>query len=105
MGCVVVLLLAGILSTTLFRPTPVLVVLGLGAAYAVLMLIAMRIGEVGAAIGRVGSDRRATTPSAAPTAEPAAAPREPFFGDQGVVLIGIVILVTLGVWVESWFRR
>ena len=61
----VVLLLAGILCTMLFGPMPVLVVLGLGAAYAVLMLIAMGIGEVGAAIGRIHFGPRPKTPSAA----------------------------------------
>jgi hypothetical protein len=65
----VVLLLAGILSTMLFGPTPVLVVLGLGAAYAVLMLIAIEIGELGAAVRRIRFGRQTKTPSAASIAD------------------------------------
>ena len=61
----VVLLLAGTFCTMLFGPMHVLVVLGLGAAYAALMLLATGIGKLGAAVRRIHFGRKPKTPSAA----------------------------------------
>jgi len=96
MGFVVVLLLAGILCTMLFGPMPVLVVLGLGAAYAVLMLIAMGIVRLIAAIWAV------------PMAIVRHVRQLDEADDRPVkwrILIKVALIGGLIIWAMNWFLR
>jgi hypothetical protein len=90
MGCVV-LLLVGILCTMLFGPTAVLVISGLGVAYAVLMALAAGIGNVGAAVRSLRLPQRVKLRT--------------YFHEAGGDLIKVVQLGSLTTWALNWFLR
>lgn len=105
-GCAAMLILAAILCTMLFGPIPVMVLLGLGVAYAALgvayaalMLIAT---GVGGALGRV----RLVWPAKASGLErQARTQREPIFTEPAGTVIKVALLGALALWALVWFLR
>jgi hypothetical protein len=93
MGGVIVFLLAAILCTMLFGPAPVLVILGIGVAYVILMLVAAGVGNLLGAIGRRLSQKAACTGEHLVPGPDAPSRREPFFGHPA---IGPIVCVIVG---------
>lgn len=95
MGLAIVILLAAILCAMLFGPFPVIVffgvVVGIGAAYAILILLAEGVGKTLAAVkARLPFRRRSDG-------------HEPIFVDP--TFVGYLLLVLVGFTIYAWLRR